>query len=208
LRIIKKLSFTFFTVVTASCLLAAALGYREQRVFNETISLPDKDQVIKYAKELIGTPYDPFMGKYDNVGADLGFIVCSDVPNIAYGQAGYSLKASLKEDFAKNPAAYDASNGNNPKNPYFHRRARNLYAYFKSIQELKPISYEPEVGDLVFYRKTERGYISHVALVSEATDKEYKIIESAPRTIVTQEVGMNSPIKRGWILAGFGRILE
>jgi uncharacterized protein YijF (DUF1287 family) len=83
--------------------------------------------------------------------------------------SGFSIKLALAEDFKQNPSAYNSENGNNPRNPYFHRRARNLYAYFKSQDRLMPTNYKPSIGDLVFYKKAQNGYISHVALVSEIT---------------------------------------
>jgi len=146
------------------------------------------------------------MGKYNNLGAKFGFIVCSDIPNLAYGLTGYSLRNALASDFKRNPSAYNSANGNTPSNPYFHRRARNLYAYFSSIARLEPIDYRPSMGDLAFYRNTKNGWVNHVALVSSTNQKGYSIIESAPKTVLTQEVDAESPIGRGWILSGFGSL--
>ncbi|WP_284380334.1 CHAP domain-containing protein [Litoribrevibacter albus] len=162
--------------------------------------------MIENSRSLSGTPYDPFMGMYDNIGGRFGFIVCSDVPNIAYGKAGYSFKILLEKSFNQSPDFYDSSNGNNPSNPFFHRRARNLFSYFQSIDSLKSVSYSPQTGDLVFYRKSQNGYIAHVALVTEVFDGGYRVMESAPKTLFAQEVDMESPIERGWILAGFGKV--
>lgn len=202
--IIKKIfavaSFLSFIVIFS----AYFLGYYGERSFSGGQELPEVSQTIESARKLIGTPYDPFMGQHNNLGAKLGFIVCSDVPNIAYGIAGYSLQGALKRDFERNPSAYNSSDGNNPINPYFHRRARNLYVYFKSTGNLKGKTYVPNVGDLVFYRKNLNGYIAHVALVAETSDGGYTLVESAPKTLVAQEVDSESPINRGWILAGFG----
>ncbi len=202
----KKILLSIVGFLFASSLVVYLLGYSGQRVFTRAIELPNIETVISQARKLGGTPYDPFMGRHNNFGADLGFIVCSDVPNIAYGLAGYSFKTALKRDFYRNPNAYNSSNGNNPNNPYFHRRSRNLFAYFKSINSLMPISYKANVGDLVFYRKSKKGYISHVALVTEVTSHGYRIMESAPKTLFAQEVDANSPIERGWLLAGFGKV--
>ncbi len=168
--------------------------------------IPNSQTVIMHARSLKGTPYDPLMGKYDNLGAKGGFIVCSDVPNIAYGLSGFSWQSILAKDYKKSPYSYDSRNGNTPGNPYFHRRARNLFSYFESVDRLMPNSYKPSIGDLVFYKKKKHNYISHVALVSEVTESVYYIIESAPRTILTQEVSHRSPIERGWVLMGYGRV--
>jgi uncharacterized protein YijF (DUF1287 family) len=212
MSLMAKLLLKFFTpFFWGLCLLAPLffyqLGYFGEREFDQGSQLPEQSLLVENAKRLIGTPYDPLMGKHDNIGSDLGFMVCSDVPNIAYGLSGYSIKLALAQDFRKNPSAYDARHGNNPANPYFHRRARNLYAFFKSRGKLKAADAgKPKVGDLAFYRKTPKGYIAHVALVSQVTNQGYKLIESAPKTLFVQEVSAQSPIERGWILVGFGQL--
>ena len=155
----------------------------------------------------MGTPYDPLMGRYGNIGAKFGFIVCSDVLNIAYGLSGFSLKRMLEEDYRKTPSAYgENSRGNKPGNPYFHRRARNLYAYFKNNNRLLSPTSEPLVGDLAFYKLKSHGYVAHVALVTEVSNGTYMLVESAPETLFAQETPGLSVIKRGWILQGFGRM--
>ncbi|WP_444931310.1 DUF1287 domain-containing protein [Microbulbifer sp. SSSA002] len=202
----KRLIGSFLFIVVVAALSLYWMTYKGERNFKEHGGLPDVNQVVRNARSLSYTPYDPLMGMYNNIGGKLGFIVCSDVPNIAYGMAGYSFEVVMRESFSKNAAFYDSRNGNNPANPFFHRRARNLYSYFQSIQSLKPASYKPRLGDLVFYRKSENGYIAHVALVTEVDGNGYKIMESAPKTVLAQEVDMTSPINRGWILAGFGKM--
>lgn len=202
----KKLVGFILITLTFSSVSLYVLTYKGERRFSELNNLPDVNLVIQNSRSLSYTPYDPLMGMYENIGGRLGFIVCSDIPNIAYGMAGYSLETLLQESYKKNPSSYDSSNGNNPNNPFFHRRARNLYSYFQSIQSLKPITYQPSSGDLAFYRKTPNGYIAHVALITEADGNSYKLMESAPKTILAQEVDKLSLIKRGWILAGFGKV--
>jgi len=200
--------FTTFTLLLLLIfpLIIYTLTYKGEKRFTDAGGLPDINTVIANARSLSLTPYDPLMGQHGNIGGKLGFIVCSDIPDIAYGNAGYSFEVLMRNSFRKNPAYFDSANGNNPDNPFFHRRARNLYAYFASIQSLKPASYTPQAGDLVFYRKTPSGYIAHVALVTAVSEEGYKIMESAPRTVLAQEVDMLSPISRGWILAGFGKV--
>lgn len=183
-----------------------SLGYFGKRNFERGIILPPVDKVVASARSLRGALYDPFMGKYNNIGANLGFMVCSDVPNIAYGLQGYSWQRILKNDFAIHAKAYSLADNNTPSNPYFHRRARNLYSYFKANKRLKLENYTPAVGDLVFYKKSKAGYIAHVSLVTEVSGKRYRVLESAPKTIFVQEVEDSSPLKRGWIFAGFGSV--
>jgi uncharacterized protein YijF (DUF1287 family) len=164
--------------------------------------------VAENARELVGTLYDPLRGEYGNIGSKLGFIVCSDVPNIAYGRAGFSFEAALRSDFKKHPEAYDSSHGNDPRNPYFHRRARNLFSYFKSTGSFIPPNGVSQVADLVFYRRSNNDVVSHVALVSEVTESDFRVVESSRQTATTREVSGESVESRGWVLAGFGRQLK
>jgi len=188
------------------CLCAA--GYHGQRDFSASNgALPFSQQVVANARNLAGTPYDPLMGRAGNIGATIGLIVCSDVPNIAYGLSGFSLKRMLEEDYDKNPSGYsDIADGNEPESPYFHRRARNLYAYFKNNNRLSSSASVPRVGDLAFYKRKSHGYVSHVALVTVLREGSYTVMESAPETLIAQEVPGVAPLKRGWILLGFGRM--
>lgn len=202
----KRLSLIFAVVFGVSIVVIFSLGYHGNRIFTDGISLPDVQSVIKSARDLTGVPYDPLMGMHNNIGAKAGFIVCSDVPNIAYGTQGYSWKKILENDFQFHPGAYDSEEGNNPDNPYFHRRARNLFAYFKANNRLMDENYQPAPGDLVFYRKTEKGYIAHVTLVTELVGESFLVMESAPKTVFAQEVEADSPLNRGWIFAGFGKV--
>lgn len=201
-RIILRLAL-IISIIPLSIFL---LGHHGPRTFSGTEKLPPIDAVIESARSLRGTPYDPLMGMHGDIGGKAGFIVCSDVPNIAYGLNGYSWKEVLENDYKINSNFYNSQNGNKPGNPYFHRRARNLYSYFKANNRLRNQDYTPNVGDLVFYRKNKHGFIAHVTLVSEVTETGYKLMESAPKTLIAQEVDHNSPIERGWVFAGFGSV--
>jgi len=185
------------------------LGYHGPRDFVSRTQQADIKAVVNNARQLKGVPYDPFMGGYGNVGAKWGAIVCSDVINIAYGLAGFSWRQALAQDLRQHPSFYDTRQGNTPANPYFHRRARNLYAYFVANRRLQGKTYAPKPGDLVFYRKSPNGAIAHVSLVTEAgatqaSVQEIRLMESAPRTVLAQEVSFESPLRRGWIFAGYG----
>lgn len=183
------------------------LGYHGERNFSSCPDqLPPIADVVHHARSLKRAPYDPAMGKYGDIGSKLGFIVCSDVPNIAYGLSGYSLKSMLENDYRHHPSAYEASTGNRPGNPFFHRRARNLYAYFKNKGLVASASTIPKPGDLAFYRHTPKGYISHVALVTEINGDQYKVMESAPETVFAGEIKGAAVMERGWVLVGFGRM--
>jgi hypothetical protein len=87
-------------------------GYHGPREFPVSkTGLPSPETVIANARGLAGAPYDPFGGKYGNIGAKAGFIVCSDVPNIAYGLSGFALQRMLEEDYKGHPSSY----GKNPQ---------------------------------------------------------------------------------------------
>jgi uncharacterized protein YijF (DUF1287 family) len=200
-------------LVLAPLLLAASIfiylaGYHEPRDFSDAkTDLPRSEVVVANARSLAGTPYDPFMGKYGDIGAKAGFIVCSDVPNIAYGLSGFSIKRMLEDDCRKNPSAYaNNAEGNKPGGVYFHRRARNLYAYFKNSDRLFSSVSAPRVGDMAFYKRKSNGYVSHVALVTEVNEGSYTVMESAPETLIAQEKSGASLQERGYILLGFGRM--
>lgn len=162
-------------------------------------------RVIKEARNLKGILYDPLQGQFGNIGGKLGFIVCIDVPFIAYQNAGFSLRRVMEADFLKHPEHYDTKNGNTPNNPYFSRRARNLYAYCKANNKLIALNTNPRVGDVVFYKSKQDASISHVALISMIiNNNSYWVIEAYP--ILTAEI-LNSKVeKRGWIPVAFGRI--
>jgi hypothetical protein len=205
----RKFFIIAFTTIFITGLLLFCIGYFGERNFSTLPdALPPVAVVVKNARTLKYVPYDPLMGKHGNIGAHLGFIVCSDVPNIAYGLSGYSLRILLENDFRRNSSAYNTSQGNIPGNPYFHRRARNLFVYFKQNGLLAPASMSPKSGDLAFYSRTPNGYISHVALVTEVRKDNFMVMESAPETYVAQEITGASVIKRGWILVGFGRMYK
>lgn len=209
MQTMKKIILVVGATLLAMLVGLFAAGYHGRREFPaaNAIGLPPSELVVANARRLAGTPYDPLMGRYGNVGAKAGFIVCSDVPNIAYGLSGFSLKRMLEDDCRKNPSAYNnISEDNKPGNPYFHRRARNLYAYFKNNNRLFSSASVPRVGDLAFYSRGSTGYVSHVALVTELREKDYAVIESAPETVIAREVSGTSPLKRGWSLVGFGRM--
>jgi len=181
-------------------------GYHGQRSFSELGALPQATAVVANARTLKGTPYDPFMGAYNNLGAKWGFIVCSDVINLAYGKSGFSWQKQLQQDFVAHATFYDSRDGNNPTNPYFHRRARNLFSYFKANHRLESPAYKPSPGDVVFYRKSVNAPIAHVTLVTAWDGDRYRVMESAPRTLFAQEVDQASPLNRGWVVAGVGRM--
>lgn len=201
-------SFFALTILLILSLILHCLGYYGPKSFTACCSFPPVEFVIQNAKKLKGTPYDPLMGRYNDIGGRLGFIVCSDIPIIAYGLSGLSWKEMLERDFAKHATYYDTRNGNTPRNTYFHRRARNLYSYFVANQRLVAGTDVPNRGDLAFYRKGNHGRISHVALVTEVSKTGYRVMESAPKTVFAREVDQDSPRKRGWILVGFGRVYD
>jgi len=206
---LKRIAIISSVVLVTIGIAIYSFGYFGKRDFT---SLPDElpqiEDVVKNARLLKYVPYDPLMGKQGNIGSKLGFIVCSDVPNIAYGLSGYSLKSMLDKDFRNNSSVYNTTKGNVTDNPFFHRRARNLYEYFKHNGSLFPASETPVPGDLAFYHWTPTGYISHVALVTEVKGNNYMVMESAPETLWAKELSGASVIKRGWILAGFGRMYK
>jgi hypothetical protein len=206
---IKKMILVLSLTMLALLAAAVFLGYHGQRSFTDgALTLPPVGSVVSNAHRLAGAPYDPLMGRHETIGDMMGFIVCSDVPNLAYGLSGYSLQAMLERDFKQHPTAYDTTNGNVPGNPYFHRRARNLYAFFRANGRLVPPEARPAPGDLVFYRGSAKRYVSHVTLVTAVEGASYRVMESTPETVFAQEVSGASPIERGLEVVGFGRMYQ
>ena len=185
-----------------------ACSYHGPRLVGEsTESQVRMARVIEAARRLRGTFYDPLQGRYEDIGGRLGWIVCSDVPVIAYANAGYSLAKVLRKDFEQHPEYYDTRDGNTPHNPYFHRRARNIYAYCDGNGRLLPSAATPRVGDVAFYKKRSHAFVSHIALVSAVDARgSYHLVEAAP--LFTREVPSGSLKERGWIHLGFGRIVQ
>ncbi|MBI3549767.1 MAG: DUF1287 domain-containing protein [Elusimicrobia bacterium] len=163
--------------------------------------------IVAEARKLVGVWYDPLQGYLNNIGGRAGFIVCMDVPTIAYRNAGASIRRLLEADYRAHPGHYGKRDGN-PGDPYFDRRARNLYSYCKHngcLDEDGP----PEPGDVVFMSRSRSGWISHIALVSSVeTSGTYRVIEaSRDDWYATREEDGERMFARGWIFRGFGRPL-
>lgn len=167
-----------------------------------------REAVVVEGRRLLGIAYDPLMGKAGNIGGRVGFIVCVDVPVLAYWNAGYSLKSVLEEDFKKHPQAYDTRDGNQPGNPFFHRRARNVYAYCLANRTLLMAGQKPRPGDVVFYARRPGGAIIHIALISDVReDGSYAVIEASPELWWTREVPSKDTEGRSWVPIGIGRLI-
>ncbi len=162
-------------------------------------------KVVAEGRKLKGVLYDPLHGQIYNIGGRLGFVVCIDVPRLAYQNAGMPFRKMLEDDFRKHLEFYDARDGNSPGNPSFHRRARNLYSYCAANGLLVPLSESPRPGDVVFY-----GYPAvHITLVSEVgEDGGYKVIEAEPANVYVVETTAEDVIKRGWIPVAYGRLIK
>lgn len=212
----RKTGHAARTVVVAvlAGLILLALGYR--RVSYHPGTLPPlkpsadvkPEDVVAAARELEGTFYDPLAGRCGNLGGRLGFIVCTDVPVLAYRKAGFSIQDLLAADFKVHPSAYSTEGGNTPSNPYFHRRARNLFAYCQANSCLYPMTSRPQIADVVFYKKPKDRTVTHIALISRVKEGDgYWLIEATLGTLVAQEWSHSDIESRGWIPQGFGRLL-
>ncbi len=215
-----KRFFRFF-LIGAACLALASLASSialltlgRNRVYRgPTVDPPtwkpqtSRARIVEEGRKLIGLWYDPIQGYFNNIGGKLGLIVCMDVPVIAYRNAGASIRRLLEEDYKAHPEHYGKKDGR-PGDPYFERRARNLYSYCKHNGCLDLIG-PPEPGDVVFMSRGQTGWISHIALVSALEpDGRYKVIEaSRDEWYVTREEDPAKMFGRGWIFRGFGKPL-
>lgn len=145
--------------------------------------IPNKKDVAEAADKLVGTLYDPLKGGYGNIGGKMGFIVCIDVPRIAYAKAGIYFQNLLTNDFKAHPEHYDTQNGmNTPDTPYFFRRVRNVYDFAKGNGYFIKNSTTPEVGDIVFY-----GRYHATMVVKVYSDGTYDEVEAHPKLIFVKK---------------------
>jgi len=158
----------------------------------------NRRDMVNAANSLVGTLYDPLKGGYGNIGGKMGFIVCIDVPRIAYEKAGIYFQYLLTEDFQNHPEHYDIQNGmNTPDTPYFFRRVRNVYDYADGNGYLIHKSKTPAVGDIVFYGRY------HAAMVTKVYNNgTYDEVEADPKLIFVQK-----HIHKKWQPRDVGRIL-
>lgn len=165
-----------------------------------------REKVVAEARRLRGILYDPLQGMYGDLGGRLGLIVCMDVPVIAYRNAGASVRRLLEGAYAKDASPFSPRDGR-PGNPFFHRRARNLFAYCKAACRL---TVEPRPADVAFFSRGPAGDITHIALVSEAgAGGAVRLVEASRDYLyVTREVAFEDILRRGWVFRGFGDLLS
>ena len=164
----------------------------------------DRGRIVAEARQLIGVLYDPIQGLYGDFFGKRGLIVCMDVPRIAYRNAGTSLKKLLEDDWRAHPGRYGKKDGG-PGDPFFDRRARNLYTYCRHNGCLD-LEGPPKPGDVVFMSATPKARISHIALVTDvAADGSYRVVESSRDDLyLTREHDAARMFARGWVFRGFG----
>ncbi len=213
MRHVAIFAVAVLTVALAAC-VTFAFGWRSHTYHGPTTDAPtwnpkaDRSRVVDEARKLIGIWYDPAQGYFNNAGGKLGMIVCMDVPEISYRNAGTSIKKLLEADYAAHPDHYGKRDGR-PGDPYFHRRARNLYSYCK-FNGCLDMTGPPLPGDVIFMSHSKIGWITHIALVSSvAPDGHYQVVEaSRDEWYVTREEPGEKMLSRGWIFRGFGRPLK
>jgi uncharacterized protein YijF (DUF1287 family) len=159
----------------------------------------NKQDLVSGAKSLVGVLYDPLKGGHGNIGGKLGFIVCIDVPRIAYADAGISLDQLLKNDYTQHPDHYQTQGGTNtPATPYFYRRVRNVYDYARANGMLVSNAEKPKVGDIVFYSRY------HATLVvGTHKDGTYDEVSASPEKIYTRE-----NLHKKWKVRDVARLLN
>src|SRR5438105_13132291 len=88
-----------------------------------------------------------------------------DVPVIAYRNAGASIKRLLEVDYAAHRERYGTRSGS-PGDPFFHRRARNLYTYCKGNGRLD-LEGPPRPCDVVVMSWQSVGGVSTIVVCSD-----------------------------------------
>lgn len=157
------------------------------------------DLVIFKARQLKGVVYDFFQGSLHNAGGKAGFLVCVDVVDIAYSQAGFPFEEYLRKDYLQNKDSYTVTGSyNTPDTPFFFRRVTNYYTYCENNGFLIKQCAKPQKGDLVFYGK------KHITLVSKYNnDGTYNEIEAIGSGVIVQE-----HINKKWETKDVGRIFR
>ncbi len=207
--VVGVLGAVFLGVAAGLAVISRSHVYRgpnsEPAAWNPNAS---RSRIVEEARKLVGIWYDPVQGYFNDIGGKWGFIVCMDVPRIAYRNSGASIRRLLEADYKLHPDHYGKRDGQ-PGDPYFDRRARNLYSFckFNGCLSLKG---PPEPGDVVFMSHSETGWITHIALVSSVgPDGKYQVIEaSRDDWYVTREEDGEILFKRGWVFRGFGQPLR
>ncbi|RLQ97425.1 DUF1287 domain-containing protein [Falsibacillus albus] len=221
MKVIKKLSILVIGIAVLLVLLTGYLYYfrgyhgsmytsaasaKMKKDYRVTSSGDANGNGVSNIKEisangvkLAGTLYDPLKGSINNTGGKMGFIVCIDVPRIAYGQAGISLADMLESDYEEHPEHYETAGGSNtPDTPYFFRRVRNVYDFAKGNGMLVQKAEEPKIGDIVFY-----GRYHSTLVVGVHDDGTYDEVEAHPKLVFVQEHK-----RKKWIPHDVARILE
>lgn len=196
LAVLLIIFILFFAYILIFCTYKGAplgtLSYHEKN----NVKVND---VISNARKLKGIYYDQFQGGFNNIGGKMGFLVCCDVPNIAYAKAGMPLENLLDKDYKSHPEHYNSKNGQNtPSTIFFFRRVENYYAYCKYNNKLIINCKNPKPGDLIFYGQ------GHVSIISEVhSDGTINEIETNRKTIFVVE-HKNKKWKSGTV----GRLLN
>lgn len=160
--------------------------------------LPNAEDLAGAAREFTGILY----GGFRSVGARLGFLVCSDIPRLAYARAGIPLATLMADEFARSPASFDSEGGRNvPNTPWFFRRSRNIRAYFRSAGLLMEKCPRPAIGDIVFHGDYHCSLVVEVyphGTVAEVETSGDRIwCRESRRPWVAQEVGRLLPPEQG-----------
>jgi uncharacterized protein YijF (DUF1287 family) len=195
--------------VTGGVLLVRKHAYSGPRTEPESWNAAvGRQRIVDEARKLSGILYDPLQGYFGDFGGKAGLIVCMDVPVIAYRNAGASLRRLLEADYRAHPEHFNPRDGK-PGNPFFHRRARNLYNYCQATGRLK-LDGRPLPADVVFFSHGPKGAITHIALISTvAADGRIDVVEaSRDYWYLTRETSLKDVTRRGWVFRGFGDVLS
>jgi len=132
-----------------------------------------------------------------------------DVVLIAYEKAGIYLDRLMRADYAERPDTYDTADDNNPRNPFFTRRVRNLFTYLKNTGKIVRARGTPAVGDLIFYdRQGAKRSPCHVVLVSRITDDGRVLVIDASMRGGVKQVTEGAVRQRGYEPVYYGELLS
>jgi len=189
---------TYHDFSESSITMSANIDFSKNDIDGDGVT--NIEDIVYNARDMKGVMYEYLQGDYNNIGKKLGFLVCIDIPNIAYKKAGIDFENLLRKDYKVNKNFYSYENGiNTPVTSFFFRRTRNLYSYCKANNKLIRKYKFPKAGDLIFNKAK-----THISMVTEVHDDgTYNEIENAPWTVFTVEHK-----NKVWIPKDIGRILN
>jgi len=140
---------------------------------------------------------------YPNGDVPLETGVCTDVVIRAFRKIGVDLQVNVREDMAENFSVYPKDWGLTRPDPNIdHRRVPNLMKYFERKGKSVPIDGAYIPGDVVTWRLSQSGWMTHIGIVSSET------VRCTNRYMIVHNIGSGTHEEdalNGWTIIGHYR---